>query len=408
MDDVTLTGRRLHKYVWRALSVLACAVLGGGSFANAVVNITRDSNPTAALRFAASDASALATKGDLLLSKPNPVSSDIVANADSAHTSLVMQAINPRALRQLSFAAETKGDVARARALIALSTATSRRDFGAQLWLIENGVRSGDMAKTLSHYDIALRISTESAALLYPILSAALPDESVQAALVPYIKSNPAWLGSFLIYAQGTGAQPVALAQTILKGGGLPSEERFRAIQTGLIAQLASRADFEDALRFYMSLPGANKAVPVSTRFEKVTTNPQFAPITWEIQNSAGIESGFEPITQAGALQLHVLANSGERASAIRKLLYLTPGSYAFAESRNAVRFGDGAAAYWQISCIRGGQSTVIWRSDIDAAKFSIAADCKAQMFDFVVAGGAEQDGSELVIKSVSLNKLSN
>jgi hypothetical protein len=405
MDDARSVLVRPYRYMWRALIVLLCAALGAGSFASAVVNVTRDSNPDAALRFAASDPSALAAKADLLLSKPGAAAKDIVANANSARTSLVKQAINPRALRQLGFVAEAKGDTVQARALIALSTAASRRDFGSQLWLIENSVRSGDMAKALSHYDIALRISLESASLLYPILSAALPDEAVQAALVPYIKANPSWLGSFLIHAQGVGAQPVALAQMILKARGLPAEERFRAVQTGLITQLVNGADFEMALRFYLSLPGASKVNPTSTRFENVTTDPQFAPLTWQIQNSAGIQGGFEPIKQASALQLHILANSGERGAAVRKLLYLTAGVYSFAENRTAVRFGNGAAAYWQLSCNRGGQFTSIWRSDTDTPKISIAADCQTQMLDLVVAGGSYQDGAELIIKSVSLNR---
>ena len=404
-SDTLMKFGQLAGYTSRTFIVLTCLAICIFSFANAVANVTRDSNSVAALRFAPSDASALATKTDVLLSKPNIKPRDIFANASTARASLVGQAINPRALRQLGFVAEAKGDTVRARKLMALSTATSRRDFGAQLWLIENGVRSNNLANTLSHYDVALRTNGLSAPILYPILSAALSDATVRTSFAPYIKSAPVWLDSFLAYAQGPGAQSVAVAKTIVENGGLPATERFRPIATGLIVQLASQGAVDEARRFYITLTGANKTVTTSTRFEKATTDPQFSPVTWQLQNLSGVEAQFEPVGEGSATQLHIFANSGERASVVRKLLYLTPGNYSFSEIRKLLRFDKDAAAYWNIYCIREAQLVPIWRNDINSVNLSITPNCPAQMLDLIMAGGSDQNGAEVVIKSVSFVK---
>lgn len=383
--------------------VLICATIGVLSFVNSVVNITKDSNPKAALRFSSGNAAALSAEADVLLAKADTQRRDILIGFDLTRQSLIGQAINPRALRQFGFVADTKGDVAQARRLMILSTRASRRDLGAQLWLIEDGVRSGDIASTLSHYDTALRTNGESAKILFPILSTALSDETVQIAFAPYIKVSPNWLPSFLGYAIGTGGQPASIANTIMRGGGLPDKVQFIQLNTQILQQLITNGAFNEAAQYYLSLKAAQPDLLRSTRFEKSAVDQAYAPISWQILNSAGIDAAFEPVGRGSAHQLHVIASSGERAVVVRKLLYLPQDEYQFSQQLKLTRDANGATASWLMSCVSGTSSRGIWESKGNQTALVIPAGCQTQLLELIVAGGADQAGAELIISSVTI-----
>jgi hypothetical protein len=389
--------------IWRTATALICTVIGGLSFVNSVANITKDANPGAALRFSPNSAAALSAQADILLAKVDIQGPDILSASPLMRQSLIGQAINPRALRQLGFVADTKGDTAQARRLMVLSTRASRRDLGAQLWLIEDGVRSGDIASTLLHYDTALRTNGDSAKILFPILSAALVDDTVQAAFAPYVKTNPIWLQSFLGYAIGAGDQPTAIATTISKAGGLPDQTQFDLLKTQLLQQLITKGAFDQAAQYYLSLKRSQRDLLQSTRFEKSSVDQAFAPISWQLLSSAGIDAVFEPIGGGSNQQLHVSASSGERAVIVRKLLYMPQGAYQFSQQLKPIRYANGAIAYWLLSCISGTSPRGIWQSNINGATLVIPQNCKTQSLELVVAGGADQAGAELIISSVTI-----
>jgi hypothetical protein len=392
-----------HPLTWRVAIVLGCVAIAGFSFVNSVVNITKDSNPEAALRFSSKNAAALSAQVDVSLAQTGTQKPDILSGFSLTRQSLIDQAINPRALRQFGFVAETNGNLALARKLMILSTRASRRDLGAQIWLIEDGVRSGDIALTLSHYDIALRMNGESAKILFPILSEALVDETVQAAFVPYIKANPSWLPSFLGYGIGAGDQPVAIATTISRAGGLPDKAQFDLLNTQMLQQLITKGAFNEAARYYLTLKGAQPSLLRSTRFEKSSVDQAFAPISWQLLNSAGIDAAFELVGNDLAQQLHVIAGSGERAIVVRKLLYLSQGAYQFSQTFKPIRYANGAAASWLLSCVSGTNTRALWQSNVNQAALIIPQNCQNQLLELVVEGGSDQAGAELVISSVTI-----
>jgi hypothetical protein len=389
--------------IWRAAAVVICAVIGGLSFVNSVVNITKDTNPATALRFSPDSAAALSSQADVLLAKVDIQKPDILSGLGLTRQSLIGQAINSRALRQLGFIADTKGDIVQARRLMILSTRVSRRDLAAQLWLIEDGVRSGDIGSTLSHYDMALRTNGDSAKILFPILSAALVDDTVQAAFAPYIKANPIWLQSFLGYAIGVGDQPAAIATTVQKAGGLPDQAQFDLLKTQLLQQLITKGAFDQAAQYYLSLKRSQRDLLQSTRFEKSSVDQAFAPISWQLLNSAGIDAAFESVEGGFNQQLHVSASSGERAVIVRKLLYLPQGAYQFSQQLKPIRYANGAMAHWLLNCISGTSSRGIWQSNVNGAALVIPQNCNTQSLELVVAGGADQAGAELVISLVTI-----
>ena len=393
------------QHAWRALVIIVCATLAWGAAVSAIVNITSDSNPAFALRLAPADPNALAAWVDASLSKANVDQRALVSKSSDVEKSLRGQA-NAKAIRQLALIADAKGKTADARALMKLSAKLSRRDFVTQLWLIEDGVRADDIASTMAHYDVALRTSAESAAILHPILSSALVDETVQRAFTPYLRTNPPWLGSFLSFAINAGSSPVAIAETILKGGRLPDTVGYRALETQLLQQLAAKAAFPEAFRYYASLAGADARVVTSTAFGKSEMVAEHLPLTWQTLSSPGIDAIFEASAKGRARQLHVIVSSGERAPALRKLMGLAPGLYRFSQKMTPVRLANGASAYWQLLCYQNTAFVPIWRSDINTAEISIPANCKAQYIEYIVAGGSDQDGAEVIVSAVSLSKI--
>lgn len=393
------------QHAWRALVIIVCATLAWGAAVSAIVNITSDSNPAFALRLAPADPNALAARVDASLSKANIDRRALVSKSSDVEKSLRGQA-NAKAIRQLALIADAKGKTADARALMKLSAKLSRRDFVTQLWLIEDGVRADDIASTMAHYDVALRTSAESAAILHPILSSALVDETVQRAFTPYLRTNPPWLGSFLSFAINAGSSPVAIAETILKGGRLPDTVGYRALETQLLQQLAAKAAFPEAFRYYASLAGADARVVTSTAFGKSEMVAEHLPLTWQTLSSPGIDAIFEASAKGSARQLHVIVSSGERAPALRKLMGLAPGIYRFSQKMTPVRLANGASAYWQLLCYQNTAFVPIWRSDINTAEISIPANCKAQYIEYIVAGGSDQEGAEVIVSAVTLSKI--
>jgi hypothetical protein len=139
------------------------------SFIHAVANVTWQQNPDMALRFVPDHPLALSRKADeLFAEKQDPAT---LAKVEAmAKQSLREGALNPVAIRLLGYVADVRGDREKARELMLLSQKVSRRDFGTQLWLIEDAVARDDKKQALFHYDIALRTTPSSFPILLPTL----------------------------------------------------------------------------------------------------------------------------------------------------------------------------------------------------------------------------------------------
>lgn len=404
---------RSARLLWRILVVAGAAALAAFSFASAVTHIVRDSNAEAALQFSPRDAMALSVAAESVLASSKAVA--LVSDRTRAliTTSLERQAINPRALRQLGFVFDAGGDSNKARRLIRLAERVSRREFGAQLWLIEDGVRANDMRSTLRHYDTALRSAYDNGGILYPILTAALDDGEVQAALAPYIRNPPPWLGIFLNQAIGQGQNPSALAQTIMRAGRLPEGQVYRDFERQLLAQLAAKGRPQDALAYYLSLDGVNKRLPFDVSLSRDATDTRFAPISWQIQSAPGVGIAFDAGGTGNDQRANLFAGSGERGVIMSKLLFLAPGRYAISQTLTSARLGEGAVASWEINCLRGGVTSLLWRSDFPdkigratLSPIAVPSDCPVQTIALLMAGGARQDGGDAMLANVELRPL--
>lgn len=404
---------RTQRILWRILIVAGTAALAAFSFASAVTHIVRDSNAEAALQFSPRDAVALSVAAESRLAAAKSAALVSAETRALIETSLTQQAVNARALRQLGFVFDVAGKTDKARQLIQLAERVSRREFGAQLWLIEDGIRANDMRSTLRHYDTALRSGYDNGSILYPILTAALDDVEVQAALTPYIRNPPPWFDIFLNLAITQGQNPAALAQTILRAGGLPDGDEFREFERQLLGQLAAKQQYDQAVRFYRSLERVDPRLPTSMQLGGNATDQRFAPISWQLQIAPGVGGSFDGVPTAAAQRLAIYAGSGERGTVMNKLLFLSPGRYVVSQELSDVSLNGGASLDWEVRCLRQAGPEMLWRGTIPPKAgrfalppFTVGNDCAAQTVHLVMSGGSLQEGAQAVMSKIDLRPL--
>jgi hypothetical protein len=383
------------------------------SFIHAVANITWQQNPDMALRFVPDHPLALSRKADELFAEKQD-SATLSKVEAMAKQSLRGGALNPVAIRLLGYVADVRGDRNRARELMLLSQKVSRRDFGTQLWLIEDAVARGDKKQALYHYDIAMRTTPSSHLVLFPTLAGALADPDVRKGLVPYVRSAPQWLPPFISEAIFSVENPAILAEALVESGGLPDTEIYRSLANTLLLQLAAKREFSAFRQYYSSLPKSNTASLQTVALGKLTVNLQYAAAGWQVADNAAIGGGFSTPGKNGKQTLTAFAGSGERGEMMRKILFLTPGKYMFQASYTAIESSADAEIRWDLQCPNAGGPVRIWYT-VDRLKrgrfnssqdLDIPADCPYQILVLQLAGGSSQTGMEFTLNSLSLTRI--
>ena len=373
---------------------VTAAVAVGAAF-SAVANITRNENPALAARQPINDALAAANAADRQL-RLDPGGINGANLAAVATRSLREQAINPVALRLLALSEEAAGKPERALALSRLSERLSRRDMLTQLILIEADVGADNASQALIHYDRALRTKLAARELLFPILRAALPDRNIRAALKPLIDSEHLWAEPFLRDSLSNGAKPALIADLVLAPKSDKSKAKISdAISDVLLVYLVTAKDYENARRYYLSLPDADGRLLQSAEFSSASTNRRRAPIAWQPSDNPDINVTFEQGKGA-----HLLTSPETRGIALSKLLFLAPGNYRTVDQRKTAAANGGAGATWRLTCLTG-TGGVIWQG-AGSQSLNIPRDCGAQMVEFLVSGGNDQ-GLELTIERFEL-----
>ena len=262
------------------------------SFIHAVANVTWQQNPDMALRFVPDHPLALSRKADeLFAEKQDPAT---LAKVEAmAKESLRGGALNPVAIRLLGYVADVRGDRKKARELMLLSQKVSRRDFATQLWLIEDAVARNDKKQALFHYDIAMRTTPSSHAILFPTLTGALADPDVRRGLAPYIRQAPEWAPAFLSAAILSDGNPANVADLLVKAGRLPDREVYRSISNQLLLQLASKDKLPAFRQYYLSLPGTRAATLTSAALNADTVNLRYPAGGWQLGGNPAIGGSF-------------------------------------------------------------------------------------------------------------------
>lgn len=392
----------------RIIAVLILAIVGCWlSAILAVSGVVRNKSPQVALMMIPTESSALAAQADLLL----------FANAadpprrvfDYARAALQQQSLNPRAVRLLGFMADFRGDRARALALVKMAAKLSRRDQGAQLWLIEYYAQSDDTKQTLHHYDVLLTTRPSNQPLLFPRLSDAIEDASIRAALVPYVRKNKGWTNDFVSHAISNDKDSSNVLQLIVEANGLPKSGSSQVQLSTLLERLVNQGRFDDALRLYRLVPGAQSARLVDPAFAAPDTDRRFGPMGWLIPDDPNAGGGFVGLKGEAKPTLSVFASPATTKTVASRLLYLKPGSYRFSSTVSQFERGDGGYLLFRIRCPAAAKPEPVWTLNAslksNADRFDIPADCPAQFLEIVASGGQGQLGLEATINEVSISR---
>ena len=394
----------------RAIVSLVLAIAGGWfSFMLAASGITRTKNPQASLTMLAGESNALANRADqIYVTNPDNPSPSIVKLARQA---LLQQALNPKAVRLLGYVADLSGDKKQALLKNELAAKLSRREAGAQIWLIEHHAQANDTVKTLKHYDILLTVKPAARALLYPLLVNAIDDWPIRAALLPYMRDNRAWMSGFLSHAIGSKKDLSSLVSLIVEAKGFsksdPRDETSRQQERSLIGRLVDEKRFDDAQRIYRLIPSAQAARLINPVFDDRDRDARYGAMGWQIPDGPNAGGGFAGKKGQGKPALSIFANSATTQIVASRLLYLQPGSYRFSAQLTQLERGDGGYVRFQLRCPTSELASPAWTFTIDlkhaTSSLQVPSDCPVQFLDIVASGGEGQLGMEATISSVAI-----
>lgn len=386
------------------------------SFAGAMTNVTHRRSPDTALRFTSDDAVALASLADRRLAEAGPEAATDPEMLRLAHASLRGQALNPVALRLIGLGASVKGGFAAGKPAMIAANRLTRRDLPTQFWLIEEAVSRGDVAGALGHYDHALRTRPGSQQLLFPVLTAAIEDQALWPAFGRYVREPAPWLGDFARFAIRNSKNPRSLAEFLRRSGGLPHDDVFAALEAELLKRLVEAGAFADASRYYRSLGGADPAILAETGFTGATTETRFAPLTWELFASSGINSAFLRDEAGETIRLHATMEASTSSALARKIVYVTPGRYRFRAIQRTAAAAEGASAQWEMRCGVSRGSNILWSRPapltLDGNRIdevvAIPAGCEAITLRLLASAGTSPDGIEAIFGPASLVRVAD
>lgn len=380
---------------------------------NAIGNISRRQNPSLALSIVPGEPVALTFIADqLFMASQTQASLNTVERM--ARRALRQQPLNASAVRLLGYVADARGEKDRARKLIASAANLSRREFGAQLWLIEDAVARGDTIGALRHYDIALRSTASSQAILIPTLTGALGDPNVRKGLAPYVGQDANWIPAFLADAIANSSNPADAADILLRARRLPPNEEYRNIANSLLAKLAEKNRFDTFRKLYRVLPGSRPTALNSVGLNTDTVSLKYPVAGWSIGDHPAAGGSFSQPADNGAISVSLFAGSGERQELMRKYTFYTPGRYRFVASYNVAQTATDAQIRWDFQCISTAGNTSVWLviapinkgAGSSTQTFTIPAACNNQQLLLSIAGGTDQSGSEVVLQAMSIKPI--
>lgn len=338
------------------------------------------------------------------LSGPDATSSMRAEASRLARVALRQDATAVAAASTLAINDQILGDARGADRIAAYAEALSRRDLATQILLIENAVSRSDVAGALRHYDIALRATSRSTGILFPVLAGSIADPQVRPALARILAKRPPWAALFLEYASANSPDPRATAWLFgdLVRAGYPISE---VSQTLLIDTLASRGLFDDAWSFYVSFrQGADRQSSRDPGLIADLVHPTV--FDWRAVTEGGISASL----QRGMLDFAAPSSVG--GTLAEQVQLLAPGRYSIKGHSIGIDQSAGSSPYWQLRCRDGRE---LGRIDVPnssaangkfAGQFTVPTGCPVQILALIAKPSDAISGISGQIDRVRLSPL--
>lgn len=281
--------------------------------------------PSLALAWQGSNASALAARGAQLVSRARPSPASVREARDLSLAALRREPGNVTAVRTLGLVAAIYRNPRGAQRLMAYAETLSRRDLPTQLWLIESEVQRNDIRGALLHYDRAMKTSLPARELLYPILVQASGDPAIAGPLGEVMARRPQWwlgvVGPIISGNPNPATLPVFLRALRFD----LSDPIERAVAAAGLSRLVEVGQVRPALGLYREMAGPRAGQLVRNGgFEEEGGLP---PFDWLLTDVPGLVGVVRP-REGRDPALFMVAENGRFGAVARQLLSLPPGRY--------------------------------------------------------------------------------
>ncbi len=362
-----------------AVIVIVAILLMFVTVLHGVVSATRNAAPAIAVRLWTNDAWATAAYAGTRLITDGQQAGVRQQVRGLAQDALLRDATVVPAARSLAVIAEAEGDSRGADRWLQYTLKLSRRDLPTQLLAIERAVAQGDVRRSLSFYDVALRTNPDSFDLLAPVLAQALDDDRLVPPIGAMLSRNPPWLGSFLDFAVRKQVAPENLAR-VLRYGRRDVFTLDMPLQAGLIGLLIERKKYNEALSHYNFLHATDPRVLV--RHPNFVVEP--TPMAFDWQLDPRVFSSSSPTGLSLSLP------SSTSGAVISQLLLLSPADYALKVNYNVESSARNPGLSWKLRCVGGSQITelpIVSRARVASVSFRVPTDgsCPAQQLVLVL-----------------------
>ncbi len=323
-----------------------------------------------------------------------------------ARQALADEPLAVTAITALALNKQLAGDTASARRLFLRSDAMSRRDLGTRLWLIEDAVARGNVTGAMRHYDIALRTEKGAADLLFPILSNAISDPAIAAALRRTLAAKPSWGDAFVFQLGVAEADPIVRAHFLrdLARDGLRVPE---ATQFGVLNALISIGAINEAWNFYAAQrPGVRRDQSRDARFTMSFETP--TAFDWNVSmGDNGISASIQNDPNGGVFDFAAPATVG--GVLLQQAQFLPLGRYRLSGKSAEIQQEASSRPYWTLVCSSGREAgrLELPNSSTDgglfAGDFVVGPDCPIQYLRLIARPSSSTGGVTGRIERVSL-----
>ncbi|MCW4463468.1 hypothetical protein OK349_17305 [Sphingomonas sp. BT-65] len=313
------------------------------------------------------------------------------------------------AIVTLGLHAQLRGDLPRARRLFAHSSRLSRRDLQTRLWAIEDAVAREDVPGAIRNYDLALRASRQAPEILFPVLSSAIADPSIAAALAPVLASRPPWGDAFLTHVAGSGLDPKVRARFFrtLKARRIAIPQ---AAEVNVVNALVAANAHEAAWGYYRTLHASadrrRSRDPHFTAQLETPTAFDWVPVT----DTPGIAATIQRNDRDGVFDFATPPTVG--GVILQQMQFLPPGRYRIEGRSTGIDQPRGARPYWSLVCVDGRElGRVDLPNSTEASgrfrgSFSVSGDCPTQQLRLVARPSNIVSGVSGQIDEVALQPL--
>lgn len=303
-----------------------------------------------------------------------------------AHDAISKEPTAVEAIATLAADALINGDRTAGERWLAYSHQLSRRELRTQLMAIELAVARDNIAQALHHYDIALRTKNSAPALLFPVLTAALPDENIRIQLIKILAAQPDWGRSFIDEAARKADDPRIAGSFFqqLQKTGVPISE---AANQTIMHRLLATKYYDEAWVYYSILrPGSDRRHSRDPNFQIVLDRPN--SFDWVASNRLGISTVILADPENGLFDFSVSMGHGGRL--LQQLQMLPAGDYILEGRSSGIEQPARSRPYWLLQCQDGGEiaRVEIGNSSEENGRFQaylhVPTNCPVQMLVLV------------------------